>query len=128
MLKEPYKYENRYLVGKIHSHFSPSFSCSLPDVSAAYCQTALVDESGIIRTQMKTHNRSEMVALHGPPGARPPHNSNSKVQFQCNIFCRNWQEWEASECWITEAHNSEVFCQIVDGRIKCFVGTVVSQN
>jgi hypothetical protein len=31
-----------------------------------------VDESGVIRTQMGMHNRSEMVAAHGTPRAIPP--------------------------------------------------------
>jgi hypothetical protein len=31
----------------------------LVDVSAGVCQGTLVDESGMIRTQMRTHNRSE---------------------------------------------------------------------
>jgi hypothetical protein len=26
-VKEPYKYENKYFVGKIHGYFSPRFSC-----------------------------------------------------------------------------------------------------
>jgi hypothetical protein len=34
-----------------------------------------VHESGIITTQMGTHNRSEMVAVLGMPCAIPPRNS-----------------------------------------------------
>jgi hypothetical protein len=45
---------------------------SLADISAGYCQIALVDGSGIIRTQMGTHNRSEVVAVLGTPCAIPP--------------------------------------------------------
>jgi hypothetical protein len=51
---------------------------SLLGVSVGYCSTALVDESGMIRTQMGTHNRLEMVAITGTPWAIPPRNSNSK--------------------------------------------------
>jgi len=54
------------------------YPASLPDVSAGYCQRALVDESGMIRTQMGTHNISEMVAVLGTPCAIPSRNSNSK--------------------------------------------------
>jgi hypothetical protein len=39
----------------------------LPDVSAGYCQKALVDKSGMIRAQMRTHNRPVMVAVYGTP-------------------------------------------------------------
>jgi hypothetical protein len=41
-------------------------------VSAGYCQTAVVGESGIIRTQMGKHNRSVMVAVFGTPREIPP--------------------------------------------------------
>jgi hypothetical protein len=40
--------------------------------SAGNYQTALVDESGMIGTQMGTHNRSEMVVVLGTPCAIPP--------------------------------------------------------
>jgi hypothetical protein len=42
-------------------------------VSAGNCQTGPVDESGMIRNKMGTHNRSEMVAMQGSPYARTPH-------------------------------------------------------
>jgi hypothetical protein len=38
---------------------------SLLGVSAGICQKALVRKSGMIRTQLGTHNRPEMVAVHG---------------------------------------------------------------
>jgi hypothetical protein len=50
---------------------------SVPDVSADYYQRSLLDESGMIGTQMGTHNRSEMVAVLGMPCVIPPYNSNS---------------------------------------------------
>jgi hypothetical protein len=37
---------------------------------------ALVDESGIIKTLMGMHNRSEIMAMHGRSSAIPPLNSN----------------------------------------------------
>jgi hypothetical protein len=49
----------------------------LPVVSTGYCQGALVNESGMIRTSMGKANRSEMVAMHGTSCAIPPPNSNS---------------------------------------------------
>jgi hypothetical protein len=50
---------------------------SLLGVSATHFQRALVDESVIIRTQMGSHNVSEMVAVYGIPYAIPCSNSNS---------------------------------------------------
>jgi hypothetical protein len=41
-------------------------------VSAGYCQRALVDGTGMIRTQMGKHNRSVMVAVYGTPCVIPP--------------------------------------------------------
>jgi hypothetical protein len=43
-VKEPYMYEKGYLVGKIRGHFLPSSPASLVDVSAGYCQRAVVGE------------------------------------------------------------------------------------
>jgi hypothetical protein len=39
-----------------------------------------VDESGMIRTQMRKHNRSVMVAVYGMPCAIPSHKQS---QLQC---------------------------------------------
>jgi hypothetical protein len=51
-------------VGKIQrSYFREVSSASLLDVSAGNFQRTLVDESGMIRNQMGTHNRSEIVAV-----------------------------------------------------------------
>jgi hypothetical protein len=50
---------------QIHGHFSTSSPASLLSASAGYCQTALVGEPGMIRTQMKNHNTSVMVAVYG---------------------------------------------------------------
>jgi hypothetical protein len=52
---------------------------SLLGVSAGYCQRAVVDESGMIRTQLETHSRSEMVTVLGTPCMIPPRNSNRKL-------------------------------------------------
>jgi len=52
----------------------------LPDVSAGYCQRALVDESGMIRTQIGMHNRSEMFTVHGMPCTISLCNSNSSFR------------------------------------------------
>jgi hypothetical protein len=41
------------------------YPTSLVVVSVGNCQTALVDESRMIRTQTGTHDISEMVAVHG---------------------------------------------------------------
>jgi hypothetical protein len=49
-VKEANRYEKRYFEDKIHGHFSPRFPALLPDISAGYCHTTLVDGSGMIRT------------------------------------------------------------------------------
>jgi hypothetical protein len=59
-VKKPEKYERD---STLPAKFA-TISCQVsPDlllrVSAGTCQKALVDESGIIRTQMGMHNRSE---------------------------------------------------------------------
>jgi hypothetical protein len=53
---------------------------SLLGVSVGICKGALVDESGMIRTLMGTHNKSEIVAVHGKLCTIQPRNSNQKVQ------------------------------------------------
>jgi hypothetical protein len=60
-VKDPYSMKE-ITVGKISRQVSPVL---LVGVSAAYCQRALVDKAGIIRTQMGSPNRSEMVAVQG---------------------------------------------------------------
>jgi hypothetical protein len=45
-------------VGKIHGHSREVSSAALPRVSTGYSLRALVDKSGMIRTQMVKHNRS----------------------------------------------------------------------
>jgi hypothetical protein len=52
MLKNPAEF-----VGKIHGHLRQVSLALLLDVSADYCQSVLVDESGTIGTQMGTYNR-----------------------------------------------------------------------
>jgi hypothetical protein len=76
MLKTLKKCEKKYFSGK-NNDFSPSFPVSILGSSAGNCHIALVDESGMIRTQMGTHNRSQIVAVLGTPCAIPRHNSNS---------------------------------------------------
>jgi hypothetical protein len=47
------------LVGKSHCHFSPVSPVSLLGVSDGYTQRAVVDESGMTKTQMGMHSRPE---------------------------------------------------------------------
>jgi hypothetical protein len=57
MLKNPAEYERmlrRQNSAAIISQVSPD---SILGVSAGICQRALMDESGMIRTQVVTHNR-----------------------------------------------------------------------
>jgi hypothetical protein len=44
---------------------------SLICVCAGYCQRALEDESAVIRTHIRKHNKSVMVAVYGTPCAVP---------------------------------------------------------
>jgi hypothetical protein len=69
----------------VRAYYSPS---SHHRVSAGYCQRALVDEPGIIRTHMGKHNRSVMVAVYGTPCATLPlkQNRNSKCFQPVPLF------------------------------------------
>jgi hypothetical protein len=62
---------------KMNGHFSQSFNCFATRSLLNNCQRELVDELGMIKTQIGTQNRSEMVAVHGTPCAIPPCNSNT---------------------------------------------------
>jgi hypothetical protein len=59
MLKNPAEYEREISSAKFTATYHQVSPDLLLGVSAGICQTALVDESGIIRTQMGKHNRSE---------------------------------------------------------------------
>jgi len=62
MLKIPAEYDRDTSPAKL-AHFLAKFPpASLLGVSVGIYQRALVDESGMIRTQMGTHNRSEIVS------------------------------------------------------------------
>jgi hypothetical protein len=61
--------------GKIHGHFW------LTSISASDFQRALVDESGMIRTQMRSHNISEIFAVLGTPCVVSSSNSNITLLF-----------------------------------------------
>jgi len=80
MLKNPTCMKRDASSAKIHGHFLPSHPCSLLGGFADYCQRTLVDESEMIRSQMETHNRSEMVAMYGMLCVIPPRNHNSTTR------------------------------------------------
>jgi hypothetical protein len=61
------------LRGKILANFLPA---SLVGVSDGICHRALVDESGMIRTQMGSTVDQKMTAVHGALCTIPPRNSN----------------------------------------------------
>jgi hypothetical protein len=88
-VKEPDRYEKTYFVGKIPAISRQVYPASLPHISAGYCQTALVDESGISRTKMGTHKRSELAAMLGMPCGIPPCNS---IFVPCQMACSSTQE------------------------------------
>jgi hypothetical protein len=59
MLKIPAEYNSDTSPEKLTVISGQFLSASLPDISAGICQRSLVGESGMIKTQMGTHNRSE---------------------------------------------------------------------
>jgi hypothetical protein len=69
-------YKKKYFLGKIYGHSRQVSPASLTDVFACNCKRALVDESGMSRTQIGRHNGSETVTVLGTPCVIPPHNSN----------------------------------------------------
>jgi hypothetical protein len=50
-------------------------------VSVGNCEKDVVVESGMIRTQVGTHNRSKILAVHGMPCAIPSCNNNSMMEL-----------------------------------------------
>jgi hypothetical protein len=63
------------------SPFLAKFSLdSVPAVSADYCQRALVDESGMIRTHTGSQIDHRMTAVHRTRCTIPPCNSNQSSQ------------------------------------------------
>jgi hypothetical protein len=58
MLKIPVEYDRDASSTKLTDISRQVPLCFAIGVSAGICQRALVDESGMIRTQMVTHNRS----------------------------------------------------------------------
>jgi hypothetical protein len=71
MLKDPYSMKRGTCRLNLRTFLAKILSASLLGVSAGYCQTAVVGESGIIITEMKNQNRSVMVAVYGTPCAIP---------------------------------------------------------
>jgi hypothetical protein len=59
MLKNPAEYERNILSAKFTAIVRQVFHDLPLGVSAGVCQRALVDESEMISTLMRTHNRSE---------------------------------------------------------------------
>jgi hypothetical protein len=53
------------LLRQYSRQFRAYFPASLLGFSVSHCHRALVDELGIIRTQMGMHTRSEMVTVYG---------------------------------------------------------------
>lgn len=81
MSKKPTEYERYILLEKfttISRKVSPDL---LLGFYASICQRALVNDSGMIRTQTETHNRLEIVAAHGMPCGIPTRNSKDCVTY-----------------------------------------------
>jgi hypothetical protein len=73
-------------------------SASLLGVSAGYCHRALMDESGMFRTQMETLNRLEdIVLVLGTPCAIPPlrkfHSGQYQIRCTGKIINRRHETW-----------------------------------
>jgi hypothetical protein len=71
-VKEPYRYKKRYLVGKIHGHFSPSFSCFttrclcwlLPDSSGGWIRNDQNSRRGCTIDQKWSQCLGHVVQYH----------------------------------------------------------------
>jgi hypothetical protein len=59
MLKNPAEYERDTSSANSRTLLAKFIPASLLGIPASICQRALANESGMIRTQMRTHNRSE---------------------------------------------------------------------
>jgi hypothetical protein len=75
MLKNPVENERNISSAKFAAISCQDSPESLIGTSVGICQRALVDESGMIRTQMGLIYQ-EIVAVHGTLCTIPPHNSN----------------------------------------------------
>jgi hypothetical protein len=75
--KETYNHEDGYFVGKIHCHFSPSFSRFATRYVCWLLPENLVCLSGMIIIQMGMNIISEMAVVYGTPCAIHPRNCNS---------------------------------------------------
>jgi hypothetical protein len=71
-VKSPAEYESDTSSAKFKGFFAKFLPASLQGVCFGICKTTLVDERGMIRTQMGKHCRSIIVAVYGTPCAIPP--------------------------------------------------------
>jgi hypothetical protein len=76
MLKNPAEYGRDTTSEQVMTISHQASLALLLGVSTGVCKRDLVDESGMIRTQIGMHNRSLMPAVLGTPFAILPHNSN----------------------------------------------------
>jgi hypothetical protein len=82
MLMFPEEYDKDTSSAKSTDSSRQLFRASLLDISTGICQRALVDESGMIRTQTGTHHRSDngrsaCDALYDTTPQQQPVNSES---------------------------------------------------
>jgi hypothetical protein len=97
MLKNPTGMKRNTSKAKFMAISHQVSTALLPDVSAGYCQRALVNESGIVRTQMGMHKRSEMVTVHGMPCVIPLVAAPAAVRNQAEApfgICIRAGQWE----------------------------------
>jgi hypothetical protein len=81
MLKFPAEYDRDTSSAKFRAISRQIYFPLLPVVSAGYCQRALVDESGTIRTQMGTQNTLKNGRGAWDALCNTTHYSNSNPRF-----------------------------------------------
>jgi hypothetical protein len=74
MLQISAEYDRDISPAKLTDIYRQVFPASLLGISADIFHIALMDESGMIRTQMGTHNDQKVAAVHGTLCTIPPRN------------------------------------------------------
>jgi hypothetical protein len=77
-------------------------------VSAGNCQRALVYESGMIRTQMEMHSRSEIVAVYGMPCAIPTRNGIRVIHSDSTGFYDLQTHAKSMKCYLLPAKGRQI--------------------
>jgi hypothetical protein len=111
ILKNPAENERDTSSVKLKAIFRQVTPASLLSISADIFQRALVDESGMIRTQMGKSNRSEMVAVLGTHCAMPCciHTDRPNHSQSHSISHTHKQLLKCCQLWISyHTHNFDL--------------------